>query len=118
MRSTTLLLFGLPILCAGCRGAPSPGPAAAPTLEEQRSGTTRLLQAVSPVDSSVVWVSGHGSTWMRTTDGGRTWAGGVVPNADSLEFRDVHAASASEAWLLSAGPGERSRVYHLSLIHI
>jgi photosystem II stability/assembly factor-like uncharacterized protein len=31
--------------------------------------------------------------------------------ADSLEFRDVHAASASTAWLLAAGPGERSRIY-------
>jgi photosystem II stability/assembly factor-like uncharacterized protein len=112
MRSASLLLIALSLVCSACRAAPSVAPVSTPTLEEQRSGTTRLLQAVSPVDSSVVWVSGHGGTWLRTTDGGRTWAGGVVPNADSLEFRDVHAASASEAWLLAAGPGERSRIYH------
>src|SRR5688500_4155588 len=94
------------------RGAIGGAPPEAATLEEQRSGTTRLLQAVSPVDSSVVWASGHVGTWLRTTDGGRTWSSGVVPDADSLEFRDVHAASASEAWLLSAGPGDRSRIYH------
>lgn len=105
---TALLLQG----AAACAGAaPSPTPTSA-ELEDQISGTSELLQAVSPVDTSVVWVSGHGGSWRRTTDGGRSWAGGVVPNADSLEFRDVHAASASEAWLLSAGPGERSRVYH------
>jgi photosystem II stability/assembly factor-like uncharacterized protein len=93
---------------------PSQGTPSAAALEEQRSGTTKLLQAVSPLDANVVWVSGHGGTWLRTTDGGGTWAGGVVPGADSLEFRDVHAASATEAWLLSAGPGDRSRVYHTS----
>ena len=101
------------VLAAAACATPAPAQApAAPTLEEQTSGSTVLLQAVSPVDASVVWISGHGGTWRRTTDGGRTWAGGVVPDADSLEFRDVHAASATEAWLLSAGPGDRSRVYH------
>jgi len=87
-------------------------PLGQPRLEEQVSGTTQLLQAVSVVDSSLVWVSGHGGSWGRTTDGGRSWRVAVVPGADSLQFRDVHAAGASVAWLLSAGPGELSRVYH------
>ena len=81
-------------------------------VEQQTSGTTQLLQAVSPVDSSVVWISGHGGTFVRTVDGGRTWRAGVVPGTDSLEFRDVQALSADEAWLLSAGPGDKSRIYH------
>ena len=80
-------------------------------LEEQPSGAVTLLQAVSVVDSSVVWISGHGGTFARTTDGGRTWRTGVVPDAESLQFRDVHAADAATAWLLAAGPGELSRVY-------
>jgi photosystem II stability/assembly factor-like uncharacterized protein len=29
-----------------------------------------------------------------------------------LEFRDVHAVSADRAWLLAAGPGDSSRIYH------
>lgn len=83
-----------------------------PTVVEQVSGTTALLQAVSPVSDDVAWVSGHRGTWARTLDGGRTWTTGRVPNADTLQFRDVHAASADEAWLLSAGSGDQSRIYH------
>jgi hypothetical protein len=79
-------------------------------LERQESGTDVLLQAVSAVDSNVVWVSGHGGTWVRTLDGGRTWSAHVMPGADTLQFRDVHALDADRAWLLSAGPGEMSRI--------
>ncbi|MDT8435871.1 MAG: hypothetical protein RRA92_03855 [Gemmatimonadota bacterium] len=70
-----------------------------------------LLQAVSAVSERVAWVSGHGGVWLHTLDGGATWTGGVVPGADTLQFRDVHAISADSAWLLSAGPGELSRIY-------
>jgi len=76
------------------------------------SSTDALLQAVSVVDESVVWVSGHRGTVLRTTDGGQSWERLAVQGADSLEFRDVHASSAREAWLLSSGPGDVSRVYH------
>ena len=89
-------------------------PIAPPTIEAQKSGTEALLQAVSPVSDDVVWVSGHQGTYSRSTNGGSTWETAVVPGADTLQFRDVHAASASEAWLLSAGPGELSNVYHTS----
>ena len=89
----------------------SAAPRTTPVFEEQLSGTAVLLQAVSVVDSNVVWVSGHASSWARTTDGGRSWNSGVVPGADTLEFLDVHAASAGSAWLLSAGPGDLSRIY-------
>ncbi len=83
-----------------------------PTLETQESGTEALLQAVSPVSDDVVWVSGHQGTYARSVDGGTTWETAIVPGADTLQFRDVHAASASEAWLLAAGPGELSKVFH------
>jgi photosystem II stability/assembly factor-like uncharacterized protein len=69
-----------------------------------------LLQAVSAVNASVVWVSGHRGTFARTTDGGLTWRAGVVPEADSLQWRDVHAVSADTAYLLSAGNGSLSRI--------
>lgn len=106
-----LLLLGA-ALQAGCGGAPDGWtPAAAHALEEQVSGTTELLQAVSVVDEDVVWVSGHGGTWARTTDGGATWRAAVVPGADTLQFRDVHAADARTAVLLAAGTGELSRIY-------
>jgi photosystem II stability/assembly factor-like uncharacterized protein len=82
-----------------------------PALEHQPSGTTVLLQAVSAVDERVVWVSGHGGTVVMTADGGRTWRAGVVPGADTLQFRDVHGVSATSAYLLSAGAGTLSRIY-------
>lgn len=80
-------------------------------LEPQESGTEVLLQAVSAVNENVAWVSGHGGTWARTVDGGDTWTARVMPGADTLQFRDVHALDAQRAWLLSAGPGELSRIY-------
>lgn len=87
-------------------------PTARPALETQVSGTTALLQAVSAVNDSVVWVSGHAGTYARTIDGGRTWESAKVPGADTLQFRDVHALDANTAWLMSAGSGELSRIYH------
>ena len=77
----------------------------------QQSGTTALLQDVSAVDSSIVWVGGHAATWSVTTDGGAHWRSSVMPRADSLEFRDVHAVDARTAYLLSSGLGDRSRIY-------
>ncbi len=82
-----------------------------PTTTTLTSGTTALLQAVSVVNADTVWVSGHDGTYARTTDGGTTWMVGTVPDADTLEFRDVHAVNGSIAYLLAAGPGEMSRIY-------
>ncbi|HEY9227146.1 MAG TPA: hypothetical protein VIP11_10895, partial [Gemmatimonadaceae bacterium] len=78
---------------------------------DQKSGTTALLIAVSPVNDRVAWVSGSLGTWLRTTDGGTTWQTGRVPGADSLQFRDVHAVDANTAYLLSIGDGNQSRIY-------
>ena len=108
--------FAVLALLAGCaprsRPEADPRPAGAGTIAEQQSGTTALLQAVSAVDDRVVWVAGHRATWVRTVDGGRTWVPGALTGPDStLEFRDVEAVSATTAYLLAAGPGERSRIY-------
>ena len=92
-------------------GANAASPGTAPTLTAQRSGTTNRLQAVSPVSELVAWASGVGGTYAVTTDGGERWRSGVVPGADSLEFRDVEGVSERAAYLLAAGPGDRSRIY-------
>ena len=88
--------------------------AQAPTLERIPPFATNRLQAVSLVGSSIVWVSGTGGTWGLTTDGGKTWRHGIVPGADSLEFRDVQGFDARRALLLAAGPGDKSRIYQTS----
>ena len=85
---------------------------AAPVLTPQISGTTQRLQAVSAVSDRVVWTSGTGGTYTVSTDGGDHWRAAQVPHADSLEFRDVAAFDSASAWLLSSGPGGRSRIYH------
>jgi photosystem II stability/assembly factor-like uncharacterized protein len=85
-----------------------------PTLTPERSGTTNRLQAISPVSPQVAWASGIGGTYAVTIDGGATWRTGVVPGADTLEFRDVEGVDARTAFLLSAGPGDQSRIYKTS----
>ena len=94
--------------------AESPADAGAPwilTSSPQESGTGALLQAVSPVDDRVVWVSGHQATWALTVDGGDTWAASVMTGEESLQFRDVEAFDASTAYLMTAGTGAQSRIY-------
>jgi photosystem II stability/assembly factor-like uncharacterized protein len=107
----TLLLVLAAAGCSGATRSPEPSRRAAPTLTPQRSGTTQRLQAISPVSERVAWASGVGGTWALTADGGETWRAGVVAGADSLEFRDVEGVSETVAYLLAAGPGDRSRIY-------
>ncbi len=82
-----------------------------PRLTPQTSGTTNRLQAISPVNEWVVWASGVNGTYARTLNGGRTWETGVVPGAETLQFRDVEGISAREAYLMAAGSGTDSRIY-------
>lgn len=82
------------------------------TRQTQSSNTTEDLRGVSAVSENVVWASGTHGTYLRTTDGGRTWMPAKVPDAGTLDFRGVVAFSADEAFLMSAGPGEQSRIYH------
>jgi photosystem II stability/assembly factor-like uncharacterized protein len=78
----------------------------------QYSHTTESLRGVSTVSREIAWASGTHGTYLRTTDGGRTWTPAQVPDATTLDFRAVVAFSASEAFLMSAGSGEQSRIYH------
>jgi photosystem II stability/assembly factor-like uncharacterized protein len=78
----------------------------------QISQTTENLRGVSAVSRQVAWASGTHGTYLRTVDGGRTWTPGQVPDAAELDFRGVVALSADEAFLMSSGPGEQSRIYH------
>jgi photosystem II stability/assembly factor-like uncharacterized protein len=66
---------------------------------------------LSAVDHNVAWASGTGGTVLRTLDGGSHWQSSVVPEAADLDFRDVHGVDANIAYLLSAGEGEKSRIY-------
>jgi photosystem II stability/assembly factor-like uncharacterized protein len=87
--------------CVGFAG--EDGKVHQPKLTPQTSGTTQLLIDVSPVNSRVVWAAGTGGTFVVTTDGGEHWKSGVVPGAESLQFRDVQGVSDRVAYLMSIG---------------
>ena len=79
--------------------------------QPQASNTKAHLRGLCVVSEKVAWASGTMGTFVRTTDGGRTWSAATVPGADKLDFRDVEAFDDQTAYLLSAGPGDESRVY-------
>lgn len=79
--------------------------------QQQAIKTDADFRGLCAVGPNVAWVSGTKGTFGRTTDGGKTWAAGTVPDADKLDFRDVEAFGEDTAYLLSAGPGEGSRIY-------
>lgn len=78
------------------------------------SHTHESLRGVSAVSRKIAWASGTHGTYLRTTDGGAIWTPAQVPDAGMLDFRGVVAFSADEAFLMSAGPGQQSRIYHTS----
>jgi photosystem II stability/assembly factor-like uncharacterized protein len=77
----------------------------------QSSGTTASLRGLSAVSPAVVWASGTSGMYLRTQDGGATWHAAAVPGAVDLDFRGVYALDAKTAWLMSSGPGAKSRIY-------
>ncbi len=79
--------------------------------QAQSIATKSDFRGLSVVSPNVAWVSGTGGTFGRTTDGGKTWSAGTVPGAEKLDFRDVEAFGETTAYLLSAGPGDSSRIY-------
>jgi photosystem II stability/assembly factor-like uncharacterized protein len=66
---------------------------------------------LSIVDAKIIWVSGAGGTFVRTTDGGETWNPGAVAGGEKLDFRNVYAVNAKVAYLMSIGNGNESRIY-------
>jgi len=79
------------------------------------SPTKSLLQAISIVDENTAWVSGHRATFLRTVNGGSDWSAFSYEPIDSLQFRDIHAFNSEEIILMSAGPGNLSRIFRFSL---
>lgn len=77
----------------------------------QASHSTASLRGVAAVSDQVVWASGTGGTFLRTTDGGATWRPSIVPGAEALDFRGVQAVDGRTAWLMSSGAGDKSRIY-------
>lgn len=71
------------------------------------TGTTASLRGVCGVDRRIAWASGSAGTVLRTVDGGSRWQTVSVPDAESLDFRCIHAFDAQAAVVLSAGSPAR-----------
>lgn len=99
-------LFLIAAVVCGFGGADARG-----QWQPQAIKTDADFRGLCAVGPGVAWVSGTKGTFARTTDGGKTWSVGTVPGAEKLDFRDVGAFGADTAYLLSAGPGEDSRIY-------
>jgi|SRR5690348_4065589 len=79
--------------------------------QPQQSHSTDSLRGVSIVDHNEIWASGTHGTYLVTQDGGKTWTVNHVPRGEDLDFRGVKAFP-DEVFLLAAGPGDKSRIYH------
>ncbi len=103
------------VLMIGCGGASASGagPSSAAANEPPRwalltSPTTESLRGLSAVSADVIWASGAHGTVVRSTDGGDSWSVTVVPGAEALDFRDLHALDDARAVVLSAGAPARA----------
>jgi photosystem II stability/assembly factor-like uncharacterized protein len=85
--------------------------ASAQIWQPQQSGTTVSLRGISAVNTSVAWASGAKGTFLKTSDGGKTWLAAAMPGAADLDFRDVEAMDERTVYLLSSGKGPASRIY-------
>ncbi|MEO8595529.1 MAG: glycosyl hydrolase [Candidatus Solibacter sp.] len=75
------------------------------------SNTRASLRGISAVDSNTAFASGSAGTWVATRDGGKTWRASQIPGAEALDFRGIRALDARTVYLMSAGPGDKSRIY-------
>ncbi|MGZ4811225.1 MAG: hypothetical protein ACXVZI_00545 [Terriglobales bacterium] len=83
--------------------------------EMQESHTTANLRGIHAVNREVAWASGSEGTVLRTQDGGSHWQRCATPaGGDQLDFRGVWAWDSKTAVVMSAGPGEQSRLYKTS----
>jgi photosystem II stability/assembly factor-like uncharacterized protein len=109
MRFATMLL----VIGAVAAALPAAQPPSS-TTPPPGSGVTARLRGISVVSDTVAWASGTDGTVIRTRDGGQTWTRLTVDGAARRDFRDVDAVSEREAFVLSIGPGDASRIYKTS----
>jgi photosystem II stability/assembly factor-like uncharacterized protein len=68
------------------------------------------LRGLAVVDATHAWATGAGGTVLRTRDG-QHWERLSIPGGEALDFRDAEALDGGSVVLMSAGPGDASRIY-------
>lgn len=73
----------------------------------------RAVQALSP---SICWIGASEGSILKTLDGGKSWTIYKVPNADSLDFRDIHVFDEFNVLAMSAGLSQegKAKIYRTS----
>ena len=87
------------------------------------TGSIASLRAIVAVTDQDIWASGDNGTVLHSTNGGGHWSRMQgLPN--DLDFRGLQTLDGHTVLLMSAGPGEKSRIYrstdtgaHWSLVH-
>lgn len=79
--------------------------------QAQTVGDSPSIRGISVLNEKTVWVSGSGGFCATSGDGGNTWQILPVPGADSLDFRDIQTFEGGITYLMSAGSGDKSRIY-------
>jgi photosystem II stability/assembly factor-like uncharacterized protein len=99
-------------VAAAAATPPAPAtPAANQTVwTPQASGPAVELRGIAVRDGLNAWATGADGTVLRTVDG-KTWQKITVPGGVKLDFRDVEVLSDGAVILMSAGPGDLSRIY-------
>jgi photosystem II stability/assembly factor-like uncharacterized protein len=90
-----------------------------PRWTVQSSGMDTNLRAVSIAEftdsrqgpAPVVWASGSNGVILQSKDEGTTWKQFHILGAEKLDFRGIHAFDAQEAYVMSSGEGDKSRIY-------
>lgn len=95
-----IILLGILLACH------QPSKPAKGLIALQKSKVTASLRGLDVVNAQIAWASGTQGTVLRTTDGGKHWQNVSIAQADTIDFRDIEAFTATEAVVLSAGfPG-------------
>lgn len=111
IKNLSLVLMFAVSACSSESTGPEKTALSDPSWDIQYTDSTTQFIGLYVVNETTVWAAGSGGRFVRTSDGGATWTSGVVPGADSLQFRDVHAFDDQSAFLLSIGGGTDSRFY-------
>ncbi len=85
----------------------------------QTSGVDTNLRAVSVgeyavpqhSDVPVIWASGSNGVILQSKDEGKTWKQLHVAGGETLDFRGIQAFDAQQAYVMSSGEGDKSRIY-------
>jgi photosystem II stability/assembly factor-like uncharacterized protein len=85
----------------------------------QTSGIDTNLRGVSVAEfgdphqapAPVIWASGSNGVILQSKDVGKTWQRLGVQGGETLDFRSIQAFDDQQAYVMSSGDGDKSRIY-------